>query len=76
MKPALSSSQMLNKTTTFLVKRESKSPAAIQMSVWPQGFFCFFDESNCVNDIYRWANRMDNLIMDNLSPDYFKLAKF
>jgi hypothetical protein len=40
------------------------------------GLFLFFDESNCVNHVARWANRMDNLVMDNLSPDYFKLANF
>jgi len=40
------------------------------------GFFLFFDESNCANHIVCWPNRMDNLVVDNLSPDYFKLANF
>ena len=47
------------------------------MSWWEfRGFWGILQRSHCVNHVARWANRMDNLVMDNLSPDYFKLANF
>lgn len=39
------------------------------------GLFCFYILSGYVNQFAYWTNRIDNLVIDNLSPDYFKLAK-
>ena len=39
------------------------------------GLFCFYILSGYVKSVCLLDNRIDNLVIDNLSPDYFKLAK-